>query len=126
MTEAKDCKYGLWTNGLEFFFFEKQLTRFDVKFQPLGDWPLGDESIGSRTVASQRPAASRRPRDAAHGLPPLPQLHPRQRGHAEGRRLLAVPLPHLREDARRAPRPDEPPRFWAGLFERSQRPAATR
>src|SRR3974390_1970158 len=21
MTEAKDCRYGLWTNGLEFFFF---------------------------------------------------------------------------------------------------------
>ena len=40
MTEAKDCRYGLWTNGLEFFFFEKQVTRFDVKFQPRGDWPM--------------------------------------------------------------------------------------
>ncbi len=46
MTEAAGCRYGLWTNGLEFFFFQKKLTRFDVKFHPLGDWPMGDESLG--------------------------------------------------------------------------------
>lgn len=45
-----------------------------------------------------------RPGDAAGRVPPLPQLHPRQRGHAEGRRLLAVPLPHLLQDVRRARR----------------------
>ncbi len=44
MTEAPNCKYGLWTNGLEFFFFEKETTRFDVKFKSIGDWPLADES----------------------------------------------------------------------------------
>jgi type I restriction enzyme M protein len=50
--EAKHCKYGLWTNGLEFFFFVKETTRFDPKFKSIGDWPLADESVGSRDVAS--------------------------------------------------------------------------
>lgn len=52
MTTCEKCKYGLWTNGLEFFFFQTARTRFDVKFKPIGDWPLADESIGTRDVAS--------------------------------------------------------------------------
>lgn len=52
MTACENCKYGLWTNGLEFFFFRVERTRFDVKFKPIGDWPLSDESIGTRDVAS--------------------------------------------------------------------------
>lgn len=59
MAELPTCKYGLWTNGLEFFFFEGTRTRFDVKFKPIGDWPMGDESVGTRNVVSHarmRPA----------------------------------------------------------------------
>lgn len=52
MTESPHCRYGLWTNGLEFFFFEKKETRFDVKFKPIGDWPQADETVGTRDVAS--------------------------------------------------------------------------
>ena len=52
MTACEHCKYGLWTNGLEFFFFSVERTRFDVKFKPIGDWPLADQSIGTRDVAS--------------------------------------------------------------------------
>lgn len=52
MAQAEHCKYGLWTNGLEFFFFVKEATRFDPKFKSIGDWPLADESISSRDVAS--------------------------------------------------------------------------
>ncbi|MBE0624556.1 MAG: N-6 DNA methylase [Burkholderiales bacterium] len=52
MVEAPHCKYGLWTNGLDFFFFEKEVTRFDVKFKSLGDWPQADETIGTRDVGS--------------------------------------------------------------------------
>lgn len=52
MAEVESCKYGLWTNGLEFFFFQKEVTRFDTKFKPIGDWPMGDESIGTREAAS--------------------------------------------------------------------------
>ena len=53
MAEAPKCKYGLWTNGLEFFFFDKETTRFDVKYKSIGDWPQADESVGTRDVASQ-------------------------------------------------------------------------
>jgi type I restriction enzyme M protein len=53
MTDLLNCKYGLWTNGLEFFFFLREQTRFDTKFQPIGDWPMGDESMGSQDVVSQ-------------------------------------------------------------------------
>ncbi|MEQ8767593.1 MAG: N-6 DNA methylase [Planctomycetota bacterium] len=52
MAEAQNCAYGLWTNGLEFFFFRREKTRFDVKFEPIGDWPMADESIGTRDVVS--------------------------------------------------------------------------
>lgn len=52
MAEVESCEYGLWTNGLEFFFFKKEITRFDTKFKPIGDWPMGDDTIGTREVAS--------------------------------------------------------------------------
>ncbi len=52
MAAVEHCKYGLWTNGLEFFFFQKEITRFDTKFKPIGDWPMGDDTIGTREVAS--------------------------------------------------------------------------
>jgi type I restriction enzyme M protein len=52
MLAAPNCKYGLWTNGLEFFFFERKDTRFSTEFNPLGDWPQGDESVSLREVAS--------------------------------------------------------------------------
>ena len=52
MSEVESCKYGLWTNGLEFFFFQKEITRFDILFNPIGDWPMGDDTIGTREAAS--------------------------------------------------------------------------
>jgi type I restriction enzyme M protein len=83
MTELPGCKYGLWTNGLEFFFFHGTRTRFDVKFKPIGDWPPGDESIGTRDVASHvrmRPAdpemlrtAFRRCHNFIHGNEGMPK-----------------------------------------------------
>jgi len=52
MAEIDGCHYGLWTNGLEFFFFKKEITRFDVRFKPIGDWPMGDDTLGTREAAS--------------------------------------------------------------------------
>ncbi|HPE70925.1 MAG TPA: N-6 DNA methylase [Candidatus Competibacter sp.] len=52
MAEIESCHYGLWTNGLEFFFFKKEITRFDVRFKPIGDWPMGDDTLGTREAAS--------------------------------------------------------------------------
>lgn len=52
MGAAENCEWGLWTNGLEFFFLQKEVSRFDVSFKPVGDWPMGDETLGTRDVAS--------------------------------------------------------------------------
>jgi type I restriction enzyme M protein len=52
MEVIPSCRFGLWTNGLEFFFLEKQETRFETRFEPLGDWPLEGDSQGTRDVAS--------------------------------------------------------------------------
>lgn len=52
MRSVPSCQYGLWTNGLDFFFFHKEITRFDIVFEPRADWPLADESQESRSVVS--------------------------------------------------------------------------
>ena len=51
--EIDTCRYGLWTNGLEFFFLKKKATRFEVDAEPIGDWPPVDESIDERGVLSR-------------------------------------------------------------------------
>lgn len=53
MASVEHCKYGLWSNGLELFYFEKKVSRFDVGFEPIGDWPMADETLGSRDVVSE-------------------------------------------------------------------------
>jgi len=52
MREVDAVQYGLWTNGLEFFFIEKEKRRFETKFNPIGDWPMAEESIGTKDVLS--------------------------------------------------------------------------
>lgn len=52
MEHIDSCKYGLWTNGLEFFYLEKQVKRFEVRFEPMGDWPPVDESLETQQVIS--------------------------------------------------------------------------
>jgi type I restriction enzyme M protein len=52
MEGIESCQYGLWTNGLEFFYLEKITKRFEVKFEPIGDWPVTEESIGTQEVLS--------------------------------------------------------------------------
>jgi type I restriction enzyme M protein len=46
MTEIDSCRYGLWTNGLEFFYLLKDNTssKFETRFEDIGDWPLAGES----------------------------------------------------------------------------------
>ena len=52
-TEATpEAQYGMWTNGLDFFFLYKESKRFGAKFERRTNWPLGDESINGRTGAS--------------------------------------------------------------------------
>jgi type I restriction enzyme M protein len=52
MMELEFCQYGLWTNGLDFFFLQKTKTRFEDRFNPIGDWPLAEESLGTKEVYS--------------------------------------------------------------------------
>lgn len=52
MEAVPSCQWGLWTNGLDFFFLQREESRFEVRFKPVGDWPLGDETPGTRDVVS--------------------------------------------------------------------------
>ncbi|MCP5106454.1 MAG: N-6 DNA methylase, partial [bacterium] len=52
MREVESCKYGLWTNGLEFFFLEKEKKRFEINCNPIGDWPMAEESDMTKDVFS--------------------------------------------------------------------------
>jgi type I restriction enzyme M protein len=53
MTAVEGCTWGLWTNGIERFFLKKVPRRFEVRFEPSGDWPMGDESLGTPDVLSE-------------------------------------------------------------------------
>jgi len=52
MLDVESINYGLWTNGLEFFFIEKERKRFETKCNPIGDWPMAEESVGTKDVIS--------------------------------------------------------------------------
>ncbi|HPM09157.1 MAG TPA: N-6 DNA methylase [Paludibacter sp.] len=52
MRDVEAIQYGLWTNGLEFFFVEKEKKRFETRCNPIGDWPMAEESIGTKDVIS--------------------------------------------------------------------------
>ncbi len=49
---APNLEYGMWTNGLDFFFLRKETGRFGATFEPRADWPVAPESLGSRSVGS--------------------------------------------------------------------------
>ena len=52
MRGVESSQYGLWTNGLELFFLEKEQKRFETKCNPIGDWPMAEESMGTKDVLS--------------------------------------------------------------------------
>lgn len=54
MTEVDSCDYGLWTNGLEFFYLLKKQTRFEATFEQIGDWPPAGESELATTSIGAR------------------------------------------------------------------------
>jgi hypothetical protein len=45
MEASESCEWGLWTNGLERFFFRRLRKRFSYEFQPHGDWPMADGTM---------------------------------------------------------------------------------
>ena len=116
--KAEGCRWGLWTNGLDFFFFEREITKFDVKFHPRGDWPMADGTLGSRTVASNAQlrradrdmllTAFRRCHNYIHGNEGMPK-------DAAFWQFLYLIFAKLHDELRPQ---DQPPRFWAGMFEK--------
>ena len=42
---AAPCNLGLWTNGLDFFFLFRELTRTGEHFHPRADWPIADNAL---------------------------------------------------------------------------------
>lgn len=116
--ESEGCRWGLWTNGLDFFFFEREITKFDIRFQPRGDWPMADGTLGSRTVASTAQlrradrdmllTAFRRCHNYIHGNEGMPK-------DAAFWQFLYLIFAKLHDERRPQ---DQPPRFWAGMFEK--------
>ena len=115
MAEVDSCDYGLWTNGLEFFFFKKEVTRFDTKFKPIGDWPLGDDtfSVEGRSMGRLRRAepemlriAFRRCHNYIHGNEGMPK-------DAAFWQFLYLIFCKMYDEQQ----PNEARQFWVGAFE---------
>lgn len=115
MAEVNSCDYGLWTNGLEFFFFKKEVTRFDTKFKPIGDWPMGDDtfSVDGRSLGRMRRAevdmlrtAFRRCHNYIHGNEGMPK-------DAAFWQFLYLIFCKMYDEQQ----PNEGRAFWAGAFE---------
>jgi type I restriction enzyme M protein len=115
MAEVESCDYGLWTNGLEFFFFKKEVTRFDTKFKPIGDWPLGDDtfSVEGRSMGRLRRAdpvmlrtAFRRCHNYIHGNEGMPK-------DAAFWQFLYLIFCKMYDEQQ----PNDARRFWVGPFE---------
>jgi len=118
MAACEKCKYGLWTNGLEFFFFQVRRTKFDVKFIPIGDWPMADDSVGTQDVASHAKlrradpemlrTAFRRCHNFIHGNEGMPK-------DAAFWQFLYLIFAKMYDERR----PNDARRFWAGRFEKN-------
>ncbi|MEU1683946.1 N-6 DNA methylase [Micromonospora sp. NPDC005707] len=77
-----NAQYGLWTNGLDFFFLQRENTRFGVKFPARADWPIDAASFGAtsgsaarlrRGEAAMLKTAFRRCHNYVHGNEGLPK-----------------------------------------------------
>lgn len=44
--------WGLWTDNVDFFFVEKETTRWGADFHERSDWPMADGTVGSGQVVS--------------------------------------------------------------------------
>ena len=52
-TEATpQIQYGMWTNGIDFFFLEKETSRWNAKFAERASWPVADQTGETGAAAS--------------------------------------------------------------------------
>ncbi|MBT7161604.1 MAG: restriction endonuclease subunit M, partial [Victivallales bacterium] len=145
MTAVPSCQWGLWTNGLEFFFLQREEARFETRFKPIGDWPPSGETEGTKDLVSDarlRKAdpdmlrvAFRRCHNFIHGNEGMPKdaafwqflylifakMHD-ERGRGVERRFWASPTEQFDEDgpeairARITPLFDEVKREYSSIF----------
>lgn len=118
LAEVEPLRYGLWTNGLELFFLEKEQRRFEVRCNPIGDWPMAEESAGTREVASDAHArvadqemlkiTFRRCHNFIHGNEGMPK------DTAFWQFLYLIFCKMHDEGLRSKQRQSWKPRFWAG------------
>lgn len=83
MVAVDSCKFGLWTNSLEFFYLQKKESRFEIQFEPIGDWPPAGETLfdgdtpsrirGRRADEDMLKIAFRRCHNFIHGNEGMPK-----------------------------------------------------
>lgn len=47
-----NARYGMWTNGLDFFFLYRESATFGVRLEPRADWPIDATDAARGTVGS--------------------------------------------------------------------------
>lgn len=83
MEEIVSCHYGLWTNGLEFFYLKKKEGRFEATFEEIAFWPPASEVWDTTETVSRAEiyradenmlrTAFRRCHDFIHGNEGMPK-----------------------------------------------------
>ncbi|MEM9460667.1 MAG: N-6 DNA methylase [Myxococcota bacterium] len=116
--QSAGCRWGLWTNGLDLFFFEKETTPAGPVFHPRGDWPPAEGAVGRRAAADRAPlrraerdtliAAFRRCHNYIHGNEGMPK-------DVAFWQFLYLIFAKLHDEQHCPPRP---PRFWAGMLDK--------
>jgi type I restriction enzyme M protein len=79
--KTPQARYGMWTNGLDFFFLHRESSRFGAKFEPRANWPV-ETSLGGplpsalrmrRGEAAMLKTVFRRCHNFVHGNEGLPK-----------------------------------------------------
>lgn len=111
--QTPQARYGMWTNGLDFFFLHRETARFGAKFEPRANWPV-DTSAGGplpsatrmrRGEAAMLKTVFRRCHNYVHGNEGLPK-------DAAFWQFLYVLFAKI-HDERRVRRTHSEPRFFA-------------
>jgi type I restriction enzyme M protein len=79
--QTPQARYGMWTNGLDFFFLHRESSRFGAKFEPRANWPVETSAGGvspsavkmRRGEAAMLKTVFRRCHNYVHGNEGLPK-----------------------------------------------------
>jgi type I restriction enzyme M protein len=79
--KTPQARYGMWTNGLDFFFLHRDAARFGARFEPRANWPIETSAGGPmpsavrmrRGEAAMLKTVFRRCHNYVHGNEGLPK-----------------------------------------------------